>query len=198
MDDSFVAFDTETTGFDANARILEVALVVFKGGEIVERWESLLNPEGVDWESDGVKKAMEVNKIDRKSLEGKPTFADIFHRLIIHFRAAPVWVAHNTDFDLRMLQQEYKRMNGGEFPLVPKLALCTMLLSREIHSNEKVHKLGNTAARWDVTPDGEHRAASDAITCGRILLAMRAKKALPEGFDELETFYKQAAARRRR
>lgn len=192
--DTYVAFDTETTGFGADARILEIALVVFKDGEVVEQWETLLSPEGVDWEDNGVKRALEVNKIDQKSLQGQPRFEDIFHRLAIHFRSANVWVAHNASFDIKMLAQEYQRMKGEPFPLQPQLQLCTMLLSNQVHSHEKGHKLGDVASRWGVVPDGAHRAASDAITCGRILHSMRTRKALPTDLGELEVLHKQASA----
>lgn len=197
--DLFVALDVETTGFGPSAHVIEVGVVTFEKGEVVRSWSSLLHPAGVDWDSSKVQEALAINHIKREDLKGQPTFEEIFADLLLEL-SCPVWVAHNVDFDLGMLRQERARMNGLDAPalLTPRLALCTMLLSREIHSREKGHKLGETAARWGVVQDGEHRAASDAITCGRILHAMRTRKALPENFGELEVFYKQATVKRRR
>jgi len=41
----YVAFDVETTGFNKNDRIVEIALVTFKNGELLEEWSTLLNPQ---------------------------------------------------------------------------------------------------------------------------------------------------------
>lgn len=187
--DRFVSFDTETTGFDSSARIIEISCVLFEGGEVKEEWSSLLCPRDVDWNNDGVKKALEVNKINPADLVGKPTFEEIFHRLFIHFRSADLWAAHNADFDRRMLNQEFQRYKGADFPIQPRFCLDTMHLSRALHKNEKVHKLGDVAPRWGVTPDGAHRASSDAVTCGRILLAM-AKERLPEDIVQIHELQK--------
>ena len=200
---SWIAFDTETTGLDDKARIVEIALVHFKEGEIVEQWSSFLKPEGINWDDAKVKEALNVNKIDPKDLEGAPTFKDVFHRLQIHFRDAEVWVAHNSEFDLRMLNQEHRFHFGADFAISPKLAcLCTKLLSNKIHPHERSHRLQDVAPRWGVQQEGAHRAASDAITCGRILHAMRQKNALPASGEDMLSFHKQASAnwgsRRRR
>ena len=44
----FVALDLETTGLDKeNDRIIEIGLVVFKGGRIVEERDALIYSEGL-------------------------------------------------------------------------------------------------------------------------------------------------------
>lgn len=191
--DSFVSFDTETTGLGSEARIVEIAFVRFEKGEIAEKWESFLKPEGVKWEDPNVQKALEVNQIKREQLDGAPSFMDVFHHVAAHLRGVDVWVAHNAEFDLRMLDQEYKAHKQASFPILPKLCLCTKLLSSQIHPSEKKHNLQFVAPRWGVQQDGAHRAASDAITCGRILHAMLVKNALPSERSEVEEFHKQAS-----
>lgn len=192
--DRFVAFDTETTGFDSKARILEIACVLFEDGEVKEEWSTLLLPQGVDWNDKNVLSALEVNKIDVASLKDKPSFPDVFHRLYASLNSAPVWVAHNAEFDLRMFDQEYGQYKGGPFPIKPAMiCLCTMLLSRSLHSKDKGHRLQDTASRWGVTQDGAHRAASDAIACGRILAQM-VKGHLPEDLGQVHELQKQASS----
>jgi DNA polymerase III epsilon subunit-like protein len=199
--DSFVSFDTETTGVDGKARIVELAFVRFEKGEIKEQWSSFLMPDGVDWNSDGTKKALEVNQISLEQLKDAPSFMDVFHHVAAHLRAVPFWVAHNAEFDLRMFHQEHRFHKGTDFPIAPKLCFDTMALSGKIHPTEKTHKLANTAARWGVTQDGSHRAVADAITCGRILQKMIEAGKLPMVFEEAESFQKTASqdwkARRR-
>jgi DNA polymerase III epsilon subunit-like protein len=190
----FVAFDTETTGLDSKARILEIACVLFEDGEVREEWSTLLLPQDVDWNDKNVLSALEVNKIDIASLKGRPSFADVFHRLFVSLNSAPVWVAHNAEFDLRMFDQEYAQYKGGPFPIKPAaMCVCTKLLSRSLHPQEKSHRLQDTAPRWGVTQEGAHRAASDAITCGRILAQM-ANGHLPADLEQIHELQKQASS----
>jgi len=194
--DRFVTFDTETTGFGGDARIIEISCVSFENGEVVDEWSSLLCPHGVDWESEGVKEALSVNKITREALEGQPSFQEIFHRLYLHFSSAEVWSAHNAEFDLRMLHQEFRRYKEMDFPIQPRFCFDTLRLSRAIHPGEKGHKLSDVAARWGVTMENAHRASSDAVTCGRILLSM-ARGHLPEDAVQINELQKAASTRRR-
>ena len=192
--DRYVAFDTETTGLNGDARIIEIALVLFDRGKVVSEYSTLVNPGNeVDWTDANVQKALEVNKIKLADLQGKPSFPDIFHHLFQHFRAADVWVAHNTEFDTRMMNQEQQRHKKTDFPLRPRLSLDTKLLSNKLHPHEKGHRLMEVAPRWGVVQDGAHRAASDAITCGRILSAMVQKNALPSDIGDMMSFHKQAS-----
>lgn len=196
--DRFIAFDTETTGLDSKARIIEIACVLFENGEPKVAYETFLFPKDVDWNDKNVMAALAVNQIDPKELEGKPTFEDVFHHLFTAFNSAPVWVAHNAEFDLRMLNQEYSRYKGGSFPIQPAtFCLCTKLLSMRVSSGEKSHKLQDAAPRWGVKQDGAHRAASDAFTCGRILSEM-AKGHLPNDIAQVHELQKQASSIGRR
>lgn len=173
--DSFIAFDTETTGFGPTARILEIAVVVFEQGEPVHAWEQLLCPEGVDWGSENVQKALAVNKIDPKDLQGKPTFKQVFPDLMLEL-SSDIWVAHNASFDIQMIQQEAQRIQKLVQP--PPLVACTLQLAA-YRTNAKNNKLADVAARYSVLQDGAHRAAADATVCGRIFREMIRKDEIP-------------------
>jgi len=41
----FAVIDTETTGLGKTDRILEIGIVLVDGNEIVQEWETLINPE---------------------------------------------------------------------------------------------------------------------------------------------------------
>lgn len=169
----FVALDVETTGFRSSARVVEIGCALFEHGEPIHRWSSLVRPVGVNWEDEDVKEAMGVNKISREEVEKAPTFAEVFHNLFIYLRAARVWVAHNAQFDLRMLGKEFQLYKGSKFPIAPQEGvLCTLALSRAIHPQVRGHSLEAVAGRWGVELDALHRASSDALACGRILSAM--------------------------
>jgi DNA polymerase-3 subunit epsilon len=192
--DTFASLDTETTGFGPKARIIEVAVVTFEKGKIAREWSTLLNPEGVDWDSEQVKGALAVNKMTRAQLLDAPQFKDIVADLLLEL-AHPFWAAHNAEFDLNMLAQERGRLGDTTLPAaVSEICFDTMALSAQIHPAEKTHKLGNTAERWGVVQDGSHRAAADAITCGRILQKMVEAGKVPTAREEAAAFQKTASA----
>ena len=169
----YLAIDLETSGFKSTARVLEVGCVLFENGEPIREWSSLVRPVGINWEEPDVQQAISVNGLKPEMFEGKPTFTEIFSSLFVHLRSARVWVAHNAQFDMRMLDNEFKHLKGENFPLQPQEGwLCTLALSRHLHPGVKGHKLDQVAERWDVRHVVEHRASSDAMTCGRIMGAM--------------------------
>jgi DNA polymerase-3 subunit epsilon len=191
--DTFTTFDTETTGFGPKARIIEVAAVTFEKGHVVREWSTFLDPEGVDWDSESVQKALSINKITRAQLVGAPKFKDVIADLLIEL-SHPIWAAHNAEFDVNMLAQERALLNDPTLPpSMSDICFDTMSLSSQIHPAERTHKLADTAARWGVVPDGAHRAASDAITCGRILWKMIEAGKIPALRAEAEEFQKTAS-----
>lgn len=190
----WLAFDTETTGVDGSARIIEIAAVLFEDGEVVEIWEQLLCPKDIDWGHVDVQRALAVNKIKVEDLDGKPTFEQIANELLDKFAAQMVWVAHNADFDLRMIRQELARL--GDHPLPDSLVFDTMVLDHRIHRTpitKGAHVLSSVAARWDITFEESHRASADATVCGKIFRQMVRKEALPPTAEHAQSFQKEAA-----
>jgi DNA polymerase-3 subunit epsilon len=174
--DSFVALDTETTGFGPKARIIEVAAVVFENRVPVREWSSLLLPEDVDWGSEKVAQALSVNKLTREQLQGKPTFAQVLPDLLVEL-SHDVLVAHNAEFDLAMLNQELQRLNRPV--LSPQLLVCTRDLAFRFNWTNDGNKLDQAASRYGIAFEDAHRAAVDARTCGAILGAILEKHPLP-------------------
>jgi DNA polymerase III epsilon subunit family exonuclease len=174
---SYVVIDTETTGFGPNARILEIAAVTFENGVPVHEYSQLLCPKDVNWNDEGVQKALEVNHITHDQLLGKPVFEDILPDLALEL-SHTVWVAHNLSFDFEQVQQEFAR--AGRLLEPPQLAICTCRLAAYLSPTVKGNKLAQCAARYNVNQEDAHRAAVDARVCGHILLAMRQQGRLPE------------------
>jgi DNA polymerase III subunit epsilon len=173
---SWVAIDTETTGFGPTARILEVAAVTFENGMPVHEFSQLLCPEGVDWNDSRVQEALSVNHLTRAELEGKPTFAQILPDLMVEL-AHSVWVAHNFSFDFEQVQQEFAR--AGRSLEAPPLTICTCRLAAYLSPAVKGNKLYQVAARYGVPQESAHRAAVDARVCGYLLDRMNKQSRLP-------------------
>lgn len=100
-----VFFDTETTGKDAEDRIIQLAYIHSKNGEDTSTFlnELFLAPLPVKIE------AMAIHHITNRMLEGKdtfeasPQFDDI--RMLFHSDNT-ICVAHNAKFDVLMLEKE--------------------------------------------------------------------------------------------
>jgi DNA polymerase III epsilon subunit family exonuclease len=186
--DTFVAWDTETTGFLPNGRIIEFGLVVFENGEAVHEWSHLFCPENVDWQDSRVKEALAVNHITREMLEGQPTFNQVVPDLLLELEH-DVWVAHNAEFDLGMLKSEFARC-GREAP-APVLSVCTKLLGAYF-ANAPGNKLAQVAERYGVKQAEAHRAVGDAWTCGSIFQEMVRSGKLPDTLSLMHEFMQKA------
>ena len=68
-----------------------------------------------------------------------------------------------------------------------------LVWARELHKDEKGHRLGEVCARLGIRLDNAHRAASDAEATGRVLLALAPR--LPTTYSELIRLQTQYGAR---
>jgi len=150
----FVLLDIESTGLAAAAgdRVCEIALVRWQGGEVVRRWETLVNP-GRPVSS----AAFAVNRIDAGSLARAPSFADIADRLLAELDGA-VLVAHNIPFDLEFLDTELTRI-GRPALTNPRLDTLTLARCFLMHDRYSLSALSR-----DLGFDRPaHRAMSDVL-----------------------------------
>lgn len=87
----FVAMDVETANSDL-ASICQIGIVVFAGGEVIDTWHSLVNPEDYfdPWN-------IAVHGIDEKAVLGAPKIPEI-HQILVGLIGGRV-VAHHTAFD---------------------------------------------------------------------------------------------------
>ena len=177
----YLAFDTETTGFGPSAKIVELSVVFFTGGEVVEEWSELFWPGDINW--DKAQKALEVNGLSREQLQGKPKFYEVRNEIVERFKGEKVWVSHNTPFDMKMLEQEFKQL--GEPMPRPDFSLDTMMLDVYCNQYVKSRKLDFVSARWNIVLEGAHRASADAIACGKVLWAMAQSGKLPDDIEDV-------------
>jgi len=191
--DEWVAFDTETTGLGPDARIVEIGIVVFVQGEPVHEYSQLLCPDGVNWEDPNVQKAMEVNGISQEDLKGKPTFAEVYPRVLLEL-SLDVWVAHNASFDMQMLEQECSRI--GKPKPEPAILVCTKNLSSHLRMARTGNRLSEVAARYKVAQASAHRAVVDARTCGLVLSSMVEQGSLPGHREDMKALCGRLAAKR--
>ena len=120
-EERLAVLDTETTGFSKNDRIVEIAVLTVVGGEIVDEFDTLLQPE----RDPG---PVHIHGITPTMVQAAPRFADMAHEIAVRLDGA-VLVAHNIHFDLRMLRQEFDRIPAADFDAGE--GICTYRLTRQ-------------------------------------------------------------------
>lgn len=174
-----VGFDTETTGTDENARVIEFGICVWEDGIKVISLSWLINPgPDLDLAHPSVAPALAVNHITAEQLRDQPTFDEVFSQIAHGLQQADVRVAHNSPFDQRMLRQDFARcVKAGTLTpdaakkTGPSFTLDTLALDLHV-KGERGHSLQAVAQRWGVQGWEEHRAAGDAEAAVRIAYAM--------------------------
>ncbi|MBU0678256.1 MAG: 3'-5' exonuclease [Verrucomicrobia bacterium] len=158
---TFVAFDTETTGLSAkNESIVELAVVKYRNGEIVEKKNWLMNPGRPIpyW-------ARRVHGISNEMVKDKPSFAEIYPEFL-EFIKGSVLIAHNAHFDISFLNEEIERAGLKQ----PANAVIDSLgLFRNWYPELKSHKLAAIATHVSVNDGGFHRALADSVYVALIL-----------------------------
>lgn len=186
----FAAFDTETTGTDPRtSRIIEFGLVVFEGGEVVERFQTLIHPECAL-----PPEITRITGIKDEDLVGKPVFADLADELERRLVAQPL-LAYNADFDRGMVEGEFRRLERAiHLPVfIDPFPFCYE--SFKVTKKTKTAKLTDIASFLGVSLESAHRADHDAEAAGRVMLELSKHIALPSSFEDLLAVQAEEARR---
>jgi DNA polymerase-3 subunit epsilon len=146
----YVAFDVETTGFNKNDRIVEIGFVVFKNGQVLEEWSTLLNPQRDVGKTN-------IHGITASMVSAAPVFEEVVNDIfrIINGR---VLVAHQFSFDARMLAQELNKLDiSGDLGK----GFCTMIASRNLLPGTG-NSLAATCEELGIASIDAHHALADA------------------------------------
>ena len=150
----YAILDIETTGGQFNEEgITEIAIYKFDGHEIVDQFISLVNPE-IPIQPFVVK----LTGINNAMLQSAPKFFEVAKR-IIEITTDCVVVAHNADFDYRILRTEFRRL-GYDFNTK---TLCTVELSKNLLPEQPSHSLGKLVRALGIPMADRHRASGDAL-----------------------------------
>ena len=163
FDDDFVVFDLETTGLSSNIEgITEVAGVKIRGGEVIDTFSSLVNPEKTI-----SPKITEITGITNDMVRGARTIDRVLPEFM-DFAKGACLVAHNADFDMGFVRAKAKKLG---LPVENSVA-DTLTLSRVLLKDLKRHKLNLVAKHLDVPLENHHRALDDAEATGKIFIKL--------------------------
>jgi DNA polymerase-3 subunit epsilon len=160
----FVALDTETNGLGGEAcELIEVGYVLVGGGELHERWSSLVRP------SAPLRRSIRRLTGITEEMAGQAAEPENVLPVVAKALTGRLLVAHNASFDRRVLRQAFGRI-GLEWPEPP--AVCTAALARALLPLQRERRLPVLAEALGIDVEVSHRALPDAETCARILCAL--------------------------
>jgi DNA polymerase-3 subunit epsilon len=190
---SYVVVDTETTGGRAwsGDRITEIAAVVVRNGEIVELFETLVNPQ-----RSIPPFVTRLTNITWDMVKDAPTFDRVVPE-VMRVLEGNVFVAHNAMFDWRFVTSELNRSTGQK---LGGRRLCTVKIARKVLPQLSRRSLDHVARFYGVEIRGRHRAGGDALATAKCLLRMFSDLA-DRGcgtWGDLETLLRMPAVRRKK
>lgn len=168
--------DVETTGLEPGEdRIIEIGIVHFEDGEVVEVYGELVDPE-----QELPEDVTDITGITEADLEGKPTFDEIADEVEDRLSGSGI-VAYNLDFDRGFVEAELERA-GFAWP-DDSPTFDPLVFAREFFKDLPRKNLGTIADKLDIPLEEAHRATHDAEVAGHVLYEFADR--LPEDLDDL-------------
>jgi len=166
--DPIAVIDFETTGLSPGegARATEVAAVIVQDGNIVSRYQSLMNAgvhvPGFITNLTGITNAM---------VQDAPAARQVMDELCKFLGPLPL-VAHNASFDKKFFENE---CHLASITHESQFA-CSMLVARRLFPGAPNHKLGTLVNHLKIRKTGQfHRALSDAEMTAQVVLEIYRK-----------------------
>jgi DNA polymerase III subunit epsilon len=173
---SFAVIDFETTGLspDHGDRATEVGVVILSNDKIVDRYQSLINPQRAIPEF-----IQSLTGITDAMVRKSPDASIVMHELYEFVGSTPL-VAHNASFDRKFLDAENARVGLKRQADVA----CSLLLARRMYPNMPNHKLGTLVRYLSLPSQGTyHRALADAEMTAHLLARMIADLTSQHGLN---------------
>jgi len=150
----YAILDIETTGGKFNEEgITEIAIYKYDGHEVVDQFISLINPE-----RDIQPFVVNLTGINSNMLRNAPKFYEVAKR-IVEITEGCILVAHNAQFDYRILSTEFRRL-GFDYE---RPSLCTVELAKNLIPDQPSYSLGKLVRSLGIPVTDRHRASGDAL-----------------------------------
>lgn len=183
-EETYVVFDLETTGLYPNSgdSIIEIGAVKIKNGEILDRYDELVNPRKLLSEE-----IIKITGIDNEMLKNKRNEEECIKDFIKWVGNLPM-VAHNAKFDISFVDMAFTKYNLGR---LSNIVIDTLGLSRYLESSERYHNLATLVKRYNIPwdEDKHHRADYDSEGTALIFDKMLRKLEI-NNFKALKDLYK--------
>ena len=152
MTDTYVCIDLETTGLDPKRdKIIEIGAVRVEQGEVVEEWETFVNPG-----QELPKRIVELTGICDEDLSGAQPIREILPKLFA-FLGENALLGHSILFDFSFL----KKAAVNEKMSFEKQGIDTLKIARKYLKDLESRSLGALCRHYGI-PHSAHRALGDA------------------------------------
>ena len=184
---AYLFFDTETTGLPKSWKapvtdlgnwphIVQIAWALFDDrGTQLAFHDHILRPEGFEIPESAT--AIHGISTEKALREGRPA-ADVLREFSAAVQGAARLVAHNLDFDEKMVRVELLRLGMPDaLQVIPKI--CTMKASTKYCKipgpyGDKWPKLSELHIKlFEVDFEDQHNAASDVLCCAKCFFELR-------------------------
>ncbi len=159
----FVCVDCETTGLDTKEDvIIEVGAVRFTLGNVLDRFESLIDPERPIPEE-----STKIHNITDTMVAGKPKIAEVLPGILAFLKEGTI-IGHGIGFDIAMLAESAKR---ASIPcdLNERPTIDTLRLAR-LYGESPSNSLENLRKHFNIPPESAHRAMDDAYINSEVFM----------------------------
>ncbi|WP_175927294.1 3'-5' exonuclease [Burkholderia cepacia] len=171
--------DFETTGLSPNLgdRATEIAVILLRDGQVVDRFQSLMNA-GRRIPSDVVA----LTGITNEMIASAPPASKVMKEAAA-FVGKHAVVAHNAGFDKRFWQAELGLLGRT----AEHAFACTMLVARRIYPDALSHRLSSLADMLRLPKSGRaHRAMVDAEMASHLWCRLQQDIARTYGLDRID------------
>ena len=166
--ETLAVIDFETTGLypQYGDRATEIAIMLLRNGQIVERYQSLMNA-GV--RINGF--ITSLTGITNDMVRAAPQASRVMREVADFVGETPL-VAHNATFDRRFWDSELERIRRTR----RQDFACSMLISRRVLPDAPDHKLSTLVSYAGLPVAGDyHRAEADAEMAARLMFFLEDK-----------------------
>lgn len=163
LDDPYVVFDIETTGFNPQRNnIIEIGAVKVAGGKITDRFSTFVNPkEPIPY------RITQLTSITDDMVEDAPFITEVLPKFL-EFCEGCSLVAHNARFDTGFIKQKAADLAiETDFTVLDTVAMARAQLP-ELGK----FKLDHVAKALKVSLENHHRAVDDAECTAHIFLKL--------------------------
>ena len=166
MEEKILVFDTETTGLEDHAQIIQLAWGWWDGAGGVNSPQSFKCMPTIEWESEW----HEEHNLTRKDLAGLPPLdLEMFQPFISAVNSADKVLGYNVDFDLTVVERESARLGIDPSYISSKPFIDPMIIWRKSEGK----KLVDAHKRWTgVELEGAHDAEADVSGAVAVLPGM--------------------------
>ena len=162
----YVILDIETTGGKYNEEgVTEIAIHRFDGHQVVDQFISLVNPE-----KEIQPFVVNLTGINNTMLRTAPKFHEVAKRIVTITQDAVI-VAHNAQFDYRILRTEFRRLGYN----YERKTLCTVELAKQLLPDAESYSLGKLVRSLGIPVTDRHRANGDALATLKLFKLLLSK-----------------------